>query len=197
MYASPQDREQPWIGARTPQPDAYAGKSMWRGTVVLEQPGGPDESFAIGPDGFVWHCEFTRDGECSGRLRSTGLQGELFAVGRTGTGQRLVVAAGGGVLCHVAHMQGADGAHGWSAPVEAALPRGMDTVERLVTQTHFGHLFVGMVLRTASADGAHHHCFWDAMWTDGTLVIAHSPVDAKRGNVVWLERLAQEGIVLR
>lgn len=190
-----ENRPQPWVGVRAPQPDAYPVKTMWKGTVLQPRIDGAEESFAIGPDGFVWSYVKSHDGQSAGRLISTGLQANVFAVGRGSDGRLLVVGADGLHLRFVTETGEPSGSR-WSAPTAVAFPMNRNGMEiaRIFTQMRGGKLFVGLLVSVVEADGTEHCCLWDGLWTEGLLALAPTPVDWAKGNAFWLARMAEEGI---
>ena len=197
MYQSPQPVQsprQPWGGPRATQPASYPVPTMWKGTVIQVTPEGYDESFAVGPDGFVWSYQTQHREQGAGRLTSTGLQAETFGVGRAGDGQLVVVAAEGAVLRLVA--EAGDGRNRWSAPREVRFPFAGEGVriEKVLTQAWAGQLYFAIVVRVVGADGRDLCFLWDATWDGDALEFAETPVDWTHGNAFWLEQLAHEGI---
>lgn len=199
MYQSTQPVQharQPWYGVRTSRKGDYPVSSMWKGTVLQVTPDGREESFAIGPDGYVWSYQTGQTGSGAGRLLGTGLQADAFAVGRAGNGRLVVLAAQDDVLRFV--VEAGVGASRWSAPREARLPVSGDAmrIERIFAQPAGSQLFFAMLVRMADAQGRELCFLWDATWDGEGLAFSDTPVDWARGNVFWLERLAEEGIAI-
>jgi len=200
MYAATQpalsDR-QPWNGVRTSRTSDYPAASMWRGTVLQVTPQGYEESFAIGPDGYVWSYQTGQTaGPGAGRLLGTGLEADAFAVGRARDGQLVVLAAEDDTLRFVVEV--GEGASRWSEPREARLPvRGNAMrIERVFAEPWGGELYFAMLVRMADANGRELCFLWDATWNGQSLVFSRAPVDWAHGNVFWLERMAEEGIAI-
>ncbi|RYF38598.1 MAG: hypothetical protein EOO25_16825 [Comamonadaceae bacterium] len=117
-------------------------------------------------------------------------------MGRAGDGRLVVVAAEDDVLRFV--VEEGEGASRWSAPREARLPVSGDAmrIERIFSQLAGRQLFFGMLVRMADAHGRELCFLWDATWDGEGLAFSETPVDWARGNVFWLERLAEEGIAI-
>ncbi|MEP6826238.1 MAG: hypothetical protein ABI919_15645, partial [Ramlibacter sp.] len=123
MYAATQPAQsnrQHWNGVRTSKTSDYPVASMWKGTILQVTPLGYEESFAIGPDGFVWSYQTGQTAPGAGRLLGTGLEADAFAVGRSRDGQLVVLAAEDETLRFVVEV--GEGASRWSEPSEARLP---------------------------------------------------------------------------
>lgn len=194
--ASADPSRQAWEGFRTSVPgDDSATRRMWKGTVLYSAPGGREECFAIGPDGYIWSYAVHEAG-ADGRLISTGVCGEAFGVGHRGDG-RLFVAAGRHATLEYATETGGPQPR-WTSPRQVVFQaNGADlTIEKIMTHHHAGNLFVGVVLKVVEIDGTEHCCLWDGIWSGGSLVLANAPVDWARGNTFWLQRIADEGILL-
>jgi hypothetical protein len=180
-----------WNGLRVLPGAALPRSAMWRSTMLVEQPDGREESFSIGPDGYVWSFE-GGPGHAASRLTSTGLQARTFAVGRSGEGALVVVAAGDSGV-HSVHETGSSGtaSQRWSAPRPVTLPRlaGDGVIEQIVTQTREGNLFVGFVICQHDASGTTRLRMLDAVWAAGTLVIRHEPIRSRSGLRFWIDSL--------
>lgn len=164
---------------------AVPAAAMWRHTVLIEAADGREESFSIGPDGYVWCFEVAADGHGAGRLISTGLRARVFAVGRDGTGALVVVAADDhGVQC-VTETASAGPAR-WTAPRDVTGPGLVPAgVERIVTLTHDGRLFVAFLLRQADERGDPTLRILDSVWSGGALVVRPGANDALRTRLLW------------
>lgn len=190
---------QRWAGVMSPQPEAEAARTLWRGTLLHTTPEGREESFAIGPDGFVWSYG-TGNGagesaQGAGRLIGTGLPAQVFSVGQSGNGPLVVLGGDGACLRHV-HEAGT-GAR-WSAPRDVVLPIAAAGVqiERILSQDWGMELHFAVLLRMTDVTGRVSAFLWDALWTGETLAFAPAPVEWDSGNAFWLHRLANEGVVL-
>lgn len=187
---------QAWDGVRTSVPgDDPAARPMWKGTLIYSAPGGREECFAVGPDGFIWSYGMNQAG-ADGRLISTGLAGEVFDVGHGGDGRLFVAVGRDAILEYVAETGGPDPR--WTAPRKVVFQAsGAELlIEKVMAHHHAGNLFVGVVLKVVEPDGAEHCCLWDGVWSGSALVLANAPVDWSRGNTFWLQRIADEGIRL-
>lgn len=165
--------------------------AMWRHTLLIELKGGRQESFSIGPDGYVWSYEVAAPGGGAGRLISTDLRGHVFAVGRCGNGALMVVAADAqGVACVV---ETGDPERRWSDPRPVGAPElTRASIERIYTLTRDSTLFVAFVLRQQEAVHGATYRLVDAIWSGGSLVVCDEATTASRRPAFWFDTLTNE-----
>ena len=163
---------------------------MWKDTTVTTNADGQEEAYSIAPDGFIW--SYTVDSECgrTGRLITTGLRANTFALGKSPDGRNIVIAADG-ALMHFAVETG-DPKQRWSTPRSASFPvvqQKVAAVEKLFTQVLAGNLFVGVLARHRGANGEDLYQFWEAIWAGADMVSSHSPLEIEHQRNIWLDKL--------
>ena len=164
---------------------------MWKDTVVTTNADGQEEAYSIAPDGFVW--SYTVDSEFgrTGRLITTGLRADAFALGKSPDGYNIVIAADGALVQFA--VETGDPKQRWSTPRSVSFPAAQHkvvAVEKLFTQVLAGKLFVGVLARHRSEKGEDFYQFWEAIWAGADMVFSHSPLRIERQKSIWLEKLA-------
>ena len=192
---APRSTYQAWGGFRSPQPDVYPVKSMWKDTVLVSNSEGNQECFAIGPDGFIWSFETGGADHSAGRLVSTGLSGTTFGLGAASGGLLVVLAAEGDNVSCV--METYEVSQRWSAPFELSFPGQPDgmTVEKVITQTRGDNLFLGFIVLPEQADGSTVRRLWEGVWAGTRPVLAAAPVALPCGHAFWLDLLYEQASV--
>lgn len=164
---------------------------MWKGTSVITNALGQDEAYSIAPDGFIW--SYTIDAELgrTGRLMSTGLKASTFALGKSGDGLTLVIAADGAKVQYV--VESGNPNQRWSTPTAVTFPAAFKnavSIDTIFTQTLAGNLFVGVLARHTSAECHKLYQFWECVWARGSFVFCNSPVNLEGPGNIWLEKIS-------
>lgn len=183
-----------WAGFRNPVMYKRPAKPIWKDTVIAINARGNEESFSIGPDGFVWSYEIGNDKRKAGRLVSTGLQATSFAVSSAANGSLVVVAVDGLALrTTLENKRGAD--HRWAAPKLASIPMGPDALylDKVFTKNEDGNLFVGVTVCYTNAQGQMMRKFWHGVWAGRELICGHHPMHYYYVNEFWFETFCASG----
>ncbi|TWO68241.1 hypothetical protein FN976_23500 [Caenimonas sedimenti] len=181
----------PWNGLRALPPAVVPAAVMWRQTVLIEAPDGRDESFSIGPDGYVWSYQIPSLGQGAGRLISTGLRARVFAVGRARAGMVVIAANEEGVQWV---SESAGGGQRWCAPTAIDAPglAAGTRIVRIATLGDEGHLFVGFLLRHVDATGQAHTRIMDGLWSDDALLMRNEPLHSGELLNFWIQSLGAD-----
>lgn len=150
--------------------------SIWTASALLRRGLHQQEVYAVGPDGFVWSHETNGQGQAAGRLISTGLQAQRFAVSLLPSQRALVVGAVGNTASYV--LETGVATNRWHAPrplVCSGLRKATEIVE-VHEQEREGELLVGLLARHQRIFGSDKYQFWVGAWTGDHLEFRRSPV---------------------
>ena len=163
---------------------------MWKDTTVATNGDGQEEAYSIAPDGFVWSYTIDAERGRTGRLITTGLRANTFALGKSPDGRNIVIAGDGAMVRFV--VETGDPKQRWSAPRAVSFPPAQQkvaVVEKLFIQILAGNLFVRVLSRHPSAIGEEAYQFWEGIWTGTNLVFSHSPLKIEHQKNIWLQKL--------
>jgi|GEM_PF-5380844 len=168
---------------------------MWRQTTTQDAAGG-HEAFSIGIDGFIWSYLVDAQAVKDGRLKSTGLKANSFALARTVDGATLLIGTDGLSMHYV--LETDDGGNRWSAPCAMHFPGEIDVlaIEQIFVQSIRGNLFLGVQSRHLDEQGNDVYRFWDAVWAGGGFVFCNKPVLLEHRFTIWRQHVSSRPMSL-
>lgn len=151
-------------------------KSIWTATALLRRGPNTQEAYAVGPDGFVWSHETTHEGQATGRLISTGLKAQRFAVGLMPSQRALVIGVQGNTASYV--METGTALPRWHSPTpqECAGLRKATAIVEVHTLEREGELLIGLLARRERLFGRDSYQFWVGAWSGDHVEFRRSPV---------------------